>query len=110
MFGIDVSLILGILGAFGGAFAAIGKAIQWYVGRLDTKTQRAMEIENNLRRAVEKSFEERIKSLEQEIIVQRALVDNLLKEKQLYLRRIYQLEAVIHQNDITTPHMDGWPP
>jgi len=32
------------------------------------------------------------------------------KEKQIYLRRIYQLEALIHLNKLEVPHMEGWPP
>lgn len=108
--GIDGGILTLIIGALGGALAGTGKAIQWYVGRLDAKTQRAMQIEADLRRSVEKSFEERIKSLEQELVAQRTLIEALMKEKQLYLRRIYQLEAVIHGSGTSVPAMEGWPP
>jgi hypothetical protein len=97
--------LISLLGVFGGAFLAIGKAIQWYVARFDAKTQKAMQIENDLRRAVEKSFEERIRSLETELEVQRRII-----AEQVYLRRIYQLEATIHLNKIEVPSMEGWPP
>jgi uncharacterized glyoxalase superfamily protein PhnB len=102
--------LISLLGVFGGAFLAIGKAIQWYVARFDAKTQKAMQIENDLRRAVEKSFEERIRSLETELEVQRRIIADMNKEKQVYLRRIYQLEATIHLNKIEVPSMEGWPP
>jgi len=102
--------ILTLLGVLGGGFVAIGRAIQWYVDRFDARTQKAMQVENELRRAVEKSFEERIKSLELEIGVQRRIIADMNREKQIYLRRIYQLEALMHTHKIEVPHLEGWPP
>lgn len=102
--------IITLLGVLGGAFVGLGKAIQWYVARFDAKTQRAMQIESDLRRAVEKSFEERIKGLELEIGVQRRLIEEMNKEKQAFLRRIYQLEAFIHASKMDVPTLEGWPP
>lgn len=102
--------IITLLGVLGGAFVGLGKAIQWYVSRFDAKTQRAMQIENDLRRTVEKSFEERIKSLELEIGVQRRIIEDMNRERQIFLRRIYQLEAFIHATKADVPTMEGWPP
>lgn len=39
-----------------------------------------------------------------------AKIAELEKREDLYLRRIYQLEAVIRQATIALPDMDGWPP
>lgn len=102
--------VITLVGLVGGALAAIGKAIQWYVSRSDARTQRAMQVENDLRRAVEKSFEERIKNLEVEIGVQRKIIETMNRERQIYLRRIYQLEAAMQSHNITIPGMEGWPP
>lgn len=110
IFGLTPEQLSILVGIIGGAFAGLTKAIQWYVARLDSKTQRAMQIENDLRRSIEKSFEERIKSLELEIGVQRRIIEDMNKERQLYLRRIYQLEALIHTNGIVMPTLEGWPP
>jgi uncharacterized glyoxalase superfamily protein PhnB len=99
-----------LFGVAGGCFAGLAKAIQWYVGRLDAKTQRALQTEGDLRRAVEKSFEERIKSLELEIGIQRRIIEDMTRERQIYLRRIYQLEALIHASKLEIPTMEGWPP
>ena len=102
--------IISLLGVIGGGFLGIGKAIQWYVARFDEKTQRAMQIESDLRKAVERSFEERIKSLETELEVQRRKMADMDQERQVFLRRIYQLEATLHSHKVDIPHMEGWPP
>lgn len=102
--------IISLLGVVGGAFLAIGKAIQWYVARFDARTQKAMQTEGDLRRAIEKAFEDRIRALETELEVQRRMIADMNREKQVYLRRIYQLEALIHHNKIEVPSMEGWPP
>jgi uncharacterized coiled-coil protein SlyX len=108
--GFSAAELISLLGVIGGAFIGIGKAIQWYVGRFDAKAQKALQVETDLRRVIEKSFEERIKSLEIELGVQRKIIEEMSKEKQIYLRRIYQLEALIHLNKLEVPHMEGWPP
>lgn len=99
-----------ILGTVGGAFLAIGKAIQWYVARFDAKTREAMQLEIQHRRSVERAFEERIASLERELNNQRRTIAEMNREKQVYLRRIYQLEGALLAGKLEMPHTEGWPP
>lgn len=108
--GLSWEQVLTLIGIIGGGFGAVAKAIQWYVSRLDSKTQKAMQVESDLRRAIEKSFEERIKGLELEIGVQRRIIEDMNKERQIFLRRIYQLEALIHSVKMDIPPLEGWPP
>lgn len=112
---------LALLGVMGAGFAAIGKSAQWYIERLDKKTQAKMQHEQErqqvihaeqlaLRDQIQKNFEERIRFLEVELGVQREQVQELNKERQLFLRRIYQLEAYIQYSKLDVPILDGWPP
>jgi hypothetical protein len=110
-----------LLGIMGAGFAGFAKAVQWYIVRVDTKHQAALLLENEQRTAahehevalrdkIQSSFEERIRFLEVELGVQKELVRALNQERQVFLRRIYQLEAYIQYSKLDVPHMEGWPP
>jgi predicted RNase H-like nuclease (RuvC/YqgF family) len=102
--------LLTLLGLLGAGFLTIGKAIQWYVDRLDKKAQLDRTAEAELRKKIEESFEHRIDNLEREVNDQKIIIAALHAEKLVYLRRIYQLEAYVQSNKLSVPMMEGWPP
>lgn len=102
--------LLTLLGLLGAGFLTIGKAIQWYVDRLDKQAQADREAEGLLRKKIEDSFEHRINNLEKEVEDQKIIIAALHAEKLVYLRRIYQLEAYVQLNKLDVPGMEGWPP
>lgn len=108
--GFTASDIVSLAGTIGAAFIALGKFLKWYVDRLDKKTQAAMAVESELRKQIELSFEDRIKNLEVELAAQKEIIRILNLEKQMFLRRIYQLESFIQVSNLHAPEMDGWPP
>jgi hypothetical protein len=112
---------LALLGIMGAGFAGIGKSAQWYIERLDKQTQARMQLEQERQKAVhdeqialrdqiQKGFEDRVRFLEVELGIQRQLVQQLNTERQLFLRRIYQLEAYIQYSKLDVPILEGWPP
>jgi hypothetical protein len=112
---------LALMGVLGAGLAAIGKSAQWYIERLDSQTQAKLQQDREtqevihseqiaLRDQVQQGFEARINALEIELGIQRELVRQLNQERQLFLKRIYQLEAYIQYSKLDVPILDGWPP
>lgn len=102
--------IVSLAGTIGAAFIALGHTLKWYVDRADSRTQVAISVESKLRKRIELSFEERIRTLEIELATQKEVIRVLNIEKQTFLRRIYQLESFIQVSNLSAPKMEGWPP
>ena len=93
-----------IIGAFVMAAGIIGAGIKWLLTYIDGQQSKAELIESCARTDLSNRLYDEIKLLRIELT-------NSHKEKQLYLRRILQLEAYIHnQQNLIMPKMDGWPP
>ena len=112
---------LTLLGVIGAGFAGLIRFAQWYIDRADKHTQAKMQLEQakqdaihkeqmELRDKIQKGFEDRIRSMEIELGIQRELVSQLNTERQLFLKRIYQLEAYIQYSKLDVPVLEGWPP
>ena len=96
--------IVALLGAFGTFLSVLGVGGAWLLNRVDAKAKASEEQEAEARRQLAESMAAEIHVLRQEINV-------LRNEKGVYLRRIYQLELLIHRTPgMQIPDMEGWPP
>ena len=93
-----------LIGALGGFFIVIGGGAKWMLVHLDAKDTASALRESEARNELSKRLNDEISSL-------RAALDKLQNVNQLYLRRVYQLESMIHnQPSLDLPSMEGWPP
>lgn len=93
-----------LLGSVGALLLVLGGGSKWllmHIGALQTTSALSqMELMNKL----DVRVQEEIRDLRRE-------VTSMHTEKKVMLRRIYQLEALIHkQTDLDLPIMEGWPP
>lgn len=110
-----VDTIIALLGALGTFLAVFGGGAKWLLNHMDQKSKEALaSIEAAAKESAakeEKARAELYQRLQGEISDLRNELLKVQKEKQLYLKRIYQLEYFIHtQPGIDIPTMDGWPP
>lgn len=97
----SITTLVGALGTF---MVIVGGGAKWLLSHIDAK-----EKESALREAQARN--ELSKRLNDEITNLRSEVRELLQERGLYMRRIYQLELYIHSQPGTNlPTMEGWPP
>lgn len=93
-----------LIGALGGFFVIIGGGAKWMLSHLDAKDQASALRESEARNELSKRMNEEISAL-------RLQLDTVRSTSQIYLRRVYQLEYIIHTHpDMTLPDMEGWPP
>lgn len=93
-----------LIGALGGFFVVVGGGAKWMLTHLDSKDKASELREANARDAL-------ATRLHEEISLLRTDIAKLQADKQLYMKRIYQLEFFIHsQPGISLPVMTGWPP
>lgn len=98
----DINLLLTGICAF---LAVAGGAVKYLLGRVDEKNKAAAAEQLAARQELTLRLHEEIKDL-------RAMVSRLQTENALYMRRIFELEAFIHQlpGVATLPTTPGWPP
>lgn len=93
-----------LLGALGTLFVIIGGGAKWMLSHLDAKDKASALRESEARNALSTRMSEEIFALRQQL-------DQVRSSSQLYLRRVYQLEYVIHSTTgMKLPEMEGWPP
>lgn len=97
----DVSTLLA---AAGGFLLVLGGGAKWLLAHIETLRLAAELKETAARSALSERLQHEISDLRQELT-------KLQVEKAIYLRRIYQLESLIHRlPDVEIPVMEGWPP
>lgn len=97
----DIQILLASIGAF---LTALGLGAKWLLMYVSATQSEAALAESAAR--VELSAR-----LHDEIRVLRIELAGLHAENRVYLRRIFQLEAFIHnQPGVAIPSMEGWPP
>lgn len=93
-----------LIGSIVGLIATLAGGCRWLLTHIE-----ANQVKSNL--VEEKARTELSNRLYEEIRVLRAELSTSIRENRVYLRRIYQLEAVIHrQPNLELPVMEGWPP
>jgi hypothetical protein len=96
-----ITLLVGAAGSF---LLVVGGGAKWLLSYINAK-----DIASALREAEARA--ELSKRMREEIDVLRTALIRAQAEKSLYLKRIYQLEYVIHkQPGLDLPAMEGWPP
>lgn len=97
----EVQVLLASVVAF---LVAIGCGVQWLLTHIKAIQLESEMSENKARTDLSERLQEEIRVLRLEMAVMRS-------EKNVYLRRIFQLEAYIHSHpSMSIPIMDGWPP
>lgn len=98
----DINLLLTGIGGF---LIIVGGAIKYLLSRVDEKNKAAANEQLAARQELTLRLHEEIKDL-------RGMVAKLQNENALYMRRIFALEAYIHQLPGVTqlPQTPGWPP
>ena len=93
-----------LIGALGGFFIVIGGGAKWMLAHLDAKDKAAALRESEARMELTRRMNDEISSLRQDL-------DSMRGASNVQLRRIYQLEFVIHMTPgLALPEMEGWPP
>ena len=93
-----------ILAAIVTLTAIVGGAVKWVFVVIRSDQSIAALKEAEARIELSQRLHDEIRLLRGDLVLMHA-------EKKLFLRRIYQLEAVIHaQPNMTLPIMQGWPP
>lgn len=98
----DINLLLtGLCGLL----VVVGGAVKYMLGRVDEKNKAAASEQLAARQELTLRLHEEIKDL-------RGMVTKLQSENALYMRRIFALEAYIHQMPGVQelPKTPGWPP
>lgn len=83
---------------------ALGGGAKWLLSHIDAKAIKSALIEERARTELSTRLYEEIKVLREQVA-------RMQVERNVYIRRIYQLETFIHsQPGIDIPTMSGWPP
>lgn len=97
----DIQIIFASIAAL---LLALGGGVKWLLVYVAGKQAEGALSESKARSKLSERLYEEIRVLRLELA-------NSHAEKQIYLRRIFQLEAFIHSHEgIELPVMDGWPP
>jgi hypothetical protein len=84
--------------------AIIGGGMKWFLSHVEAIQVKAALSEEKARTALSERLHEEIRILRNDLT-------NMHVEKNLFLRRIFQLEGFIHKlPGIDIPDMPGWPP
>ncbi len=99
-----VDQIPALFGAIGGLLVIVGSGVRWLLGRFEAKLKESEKVARESREALDKRLSQEIHMLRNQI--------NLMElQKNLFMRRIYQLEGFIHRlPGIDLPEMKDWPP
>lgn len=93
-----------LLVSLGGLLAVIGTGIKWLLGRFEKRLQDSERAARDAREALDKRLSAEIHMLRNQINVMEL-------QKNLFMKRIYQLEGFIHKMPgVSLPDMNGWPP
>lgn len=93
-----------LITSLGGFLVIVAGGIKWLLFYVDSKqTAWALE-QSKTQEALSLRLHDEIKTLRTEVV-------QMHEEKKTYLRRIFQLEALIHtQAGLMMPSTTGWPP
>lgn len=97
----DFPVFLGSIGTF---LLILGGGSKWLLSHIDAKAIKSALAEERARTELSTRLYEEIKVLREQVA-------RMQIERNVYIRRIYQLETFIHsQPGIDIPVMSGWPP
>ena len=93
-----------LLGSVGALLLVLGGGSKWLLTHISSLQAVAALSQMELLGKLDTRLQDEIRDLRREIT-------SMHTEKKVLLRRIYQLEAVIHkQPNLELPIMEGWPP
>ena len=91
-------------GSIGALFVILGGGAKWLLAHIEAIATKSALAEERARAVLSARLFEEIKVLREELT-------RMQVERNVYIRRIYQLETFIHsQPGIDIPTMSGWPP